>query len=51
MSISIHSKMPVIIGGASGIGLPPDISTAALLALTNPFLTGTTVHVDGGHLA
>ncbi|MGW4354866.1 SDR family oxidoreductase [Nocardia sp. NPDC004582] len=33
---------------ARRIGTPADISSAALLALTNPFLTGTTLHVDGG---
>jgi NAD(P)-dependent dehydrogenase (short-subunit alcohol dehydrogenase family) len=33
---------------ARRIGRPADISSAALLALTNPFLTGTTLHVDGG---
>lgn len=30
------------------VGTPADVSAAALLALTNPFLTGTTLHVDGG---
>ena len=33
---------------ARRIGQPADISSAALLALTNPFITGTTLHVDGG---
>ena len=33
---------------ARRVGQPADISSAALLALTNPFLTGTTLHVDGG---
>ncbi|MET9492080.1 SDR family oxidoreductase [Nocardia sp. NPDC006630] len=33
---------------ARRVGDPADISSAALLALTNPFLTGTTLHVDGG---
>jgi NAD(P)-dependent dehydrogenase (short-subunit alcohol dehydrogenase family) len=33
---------------ARRIGHPADISSAALLALTNPFITGTTLHVDGG---
>lgn len=33
---------------ARRVGAPADISAAALLALTNPFLTGTTLHVDGG---
>ncbi|MTE13586.1 SDR family oxidoreductase [Nocardia sp. CT2-14] len=33
---------------ARRVGAPEDISSAALLALTNPFLTGTTLHVDGG---
>jgi NAD(P)-dependent dehydrogenase (short-subunit alcohol dehydrogenase family) len=37
---------------ARRIGQPADIASAALLALTNPFLTGTTLHVDGGgHLS
>ncbi|WP_039797405.1 SDR family oxidoreductase, partial [Nocardia araoensis] len=33
---------------ARRVGSTGDISAAALLALTNPFLTGTTLHVDGG---
>lgn len=33
---------------ARRIGQPADISSAVLLALTNPFLTGSTLHVDGG---
>lgn len=33
---------------ARRVGTPADISAAALLALTNPFLTGTTLHIDGG---
>jgi NAD(P)-dependent dehydrogenase (short-subunit alcohol dehydrogenase family) len=33
---------------ARRVGQPADIASAALLALTNPFLTGTTLHVDGG---
>ncbi|AYF79651.1 SDR family oxidoreductase [Nocardia yunnanensis] len=33
---------------ARRVGSPADISAAALLALTNPFLTGATLHVDGG---
>lgn len=33
---------------ARRVGTPADISAAALLALTNPFLTSTTLHVDGG---
>ncbi|MEC3954079.1 SDR family oxidoreductase [Nocardia sp. CDC153] len=33
---------------ARRVGAPADIASAALLALTNPFLTGTTLHVDGG---
>ncbi|WP_062986731.1 SDR family oxidoreductase [Nocardia anaemiae] len=33
---------------ARRFGRPSDISAAALLALTNPFLTGTTLHIDGG---
>ncbi|MEV4123983.1 SDR family oxidoreductase [Nocardia sp. NPDC049707] len=33
---------------ARRVGTPADISAAALLALTNPFLTGATLHVDGG---
>jgi NAD(P)-dependent dehydrogenase (short-subunit alcohol dehydrogenase family) len=31
-----------------GIGTAEDVAQAALLALTNPFLTGMTLHVDGG---
>jgi NAD(P)-dependent dehydrogenase (short-subunit alcohol dehydrogenase family) len=30
------------------IGQPADITSVVLLALTNPFMTGTTLHVDGG---
>lgn len=33
---------------ARRVGSPADISSAALLALTNPFMTGTTLHIDGG---
>jgi NAD(P)-dependent dehydrogenase (short-subunit alcohol dehydrogenase family) len=31
------------------IGRTEDIASAAMLAMTNGFMTGTTVHVDGGH--
>jgi NAD(P)-dependent dehydrogenase (short-subunit alcohol dehydrogenase family) len=30
------------------VGRPEDVSAAVLLALTNTFVTGTTLHVDGG---
>ena len=30
------------------VGEVENIVSAALLALTNPFLTGSTLHVDGG---
>ncbi|QUQ67837.1 SDR family oxidoreductase [Kutzneria sp. CA-103260] len=33
---------------ARRIGHPSDVSAAAITALTNPFITGTTLHVDGG---
>lgn len=33
---------------ARRVGTPDDIAAAAMLALTNPYLTGTTLHVDGG---
>jgi len=33
---------------AGRVGQPEDVSAAALLALTNPFLTGETLHLDGG---
>ncbi|WP_338051375.1 SDR family oxidoreductase [Pseudonocardia acidicola] len=33
---------------ARRIGRPADISAAALVALADPFMTGATVHVDGG---
>ncbi len=33
---------------ARRVGRPADIAAAALLTFTNPFLTGTTLHVDGG---
>jgi NAD(P)-dependent dehydrogenase (short-subunit alcohol dehydrogenase family) len=33
---------------ARRVGQPADVASAALLALTNPFMTGATVHVDGG---
>jgi len=33
---------------AGRVGQTADISAAALLALTNPFLTGETLHVEGG---
>ncbi len=31
------------------VGHPEDIASAAMLVMTNGFMTGTTVHVDGGH--
>ncbi|WP_222843907.1 SDR family oxidoreductase [Cellulosimicrobium sp. CUA-896] len=33
---------------AGRVGSPGDVAQVVLLALTNPFLTGTTLHVDGG---
>jgi len=33
---------------AGRVGQPADIASAALLAMVNPFITGTTLHVDGG---
>ncbi|MCS5714171.1 SDR family oxidoreductase [Herbiconiux sp. CPCC 205716] len=33
---------------ARRVGSPEDIAAVVLMALTNPFLTGTTIHVDGG---
>ncbi|HTI26237.1 MAG TPA: SDR family oxidoreductase [Kutzneria sp.] len=30
------------------VGQPSDVSAAAVSVLTNPFITGTTLHVDGG---
>ena len=33
---------------ARRIGAADDIAAAALLALTNTFMTGVTLHVDGG---
>lgn len=33
---------------ARRVGTPGDIADVVLLALTNPFLTATTLHVDGG---
>jgi NAD(P)-dependent dehydrogenase (short-subunit alcohol dehydrogenase family) len=33
---------------ARRIGTPGDIAAAVMFALTNPFLTGQTLHVDGG---
>jgi NAD(P)-dependent dehydrogenase (short-subunit alcohol dehydrogenase family) len=33
---------------ARRIGAPGDIADAAILALTNAFMTGVTLHVDGG---
>lgn len=33
---------------ARRIGSPEDLADAVLFALTNPFVTGTTLHVDGG---
>lgn len=33
---------------ARRVGQPSDVSAAAITALTNPFITGTTLHVDGG---
>jgi NAD(P)-dependent dehydrogenase (short-subunit alcohol dehydrogenase family) len=33
---------------ARRIGAPEDIAAAALLLMTNPFITGTVLDVDGG---
>jgi NAD(P)-dependent dehydrogenase (short-subunit alcohol dehydrogenase family) len=33
---------------ARRIGGPEDIASAAMLAMTNTFMTGPTIHVDGG---
>jgi len=33
---------------ARRIGAPEDIAAAVMFALTNTFLTGQTLHVDGG---
>ncbi|RKQ86881.1 NAD(P)-dependent dehydrogenase (short-subunit alcohol dehydrogenase family) [Solirubrobacter pauli] len=33
---------------ARRVGAAEDVAAAAILALTNPFLTGVTLHVDGG---
>ena len=33
---------------AGRVGSPAEVSAAALLVLTNPYVTGTTIHVDGG---
>ena len=33
---------------ARRVGQPADVSAAAIAALSNPFITGTTLHVDGG---
>lgn len=33
---------------ARRVGTPADIASVVLLALTNPFITATTMHVDGG---
>ena len=33
---------------AGRVGSPADVAAAALLVLTNPYVTGTTIHVDGG---
>ena len=35
-------------GPARRVGRPADVAAAVLLALTNPFITGSTLHVDGG---
>ena len=47
-----HFRQVAATNPARRIGQPSDIAAAALLALTNPFITGTTLHVDGGmHLS
>lgn len=40
---SLASSLP-----ARRIGTPADLADAALLALTNPYLTGEVLHVNGG---
>ena len=34
---------------ADGVGQPEDIGQVALMLMTNPFMTGATIHVDGGY--
>jgi NAD(P)-dependent dehydrogenase (short-subunit alcohol dehydrogenase family) len=41
---AMSARLPV-----GRIGSTEDIASAALLAMTNTFMTGTVVHVDGGH--
>jgi NAD(P)-dependent dehydrogenase (short-subunit alcohol dehydrogenase family) len=33
---------------ARRVGTPDDVVQAVLLTLTNPYITGTVLHVDGG---
>lgn len=34
---------------ADGVGQPEDIAQVALMLMTNPFMTGATIYVDGGY--
>jgi NAD(P)-dependent dehydrogenase (short-subunit alcohol dehydrogenase family) len=34
---------------AGGVGQPEDIAQVALMLMTNPFMTGATIYVDGGY--
>ncbi|WP_208722894.1 hypothetical protein [Corallococcus llansteffanensis] len=47
--MQLEGKRVVVIGAGSGIGRSVAVA-ATLFAMTNPFLTGTVLCVDGGGL-
>jgi hypothetical protein len=50
--MNLKGKTVVVIGAGSGIGraVAVDAANAVLFALTNPFLTGSVLPIDGGAL-
>jgi hypothetical protein len=52
MTGSLKDQTVLVIGRGSGlarrIGTPADIAQGVLFAMTSTFLTGQTLHIDGG---
>lgn len=52
MGNALQDKTVVVVGRgnnpAGRIGTPEDIASAALFSMTNSFLTGVTLKIDGG---
>lgn len=45
---AVRRSFDTKVNPARRIGAPEDIGEAAILAMTNTFMTGLTLHVDGG---